>query len=257
MSKVIAIANQKGGVGKTTCTYNLAAAKALLAPKKSILMLDLDPQGSLSVACGYNPEKIEDTISQALTGELNPKQCCYITKKHTELDNLTLLPSNLSLSEVENWLYSVRNPDVQLRKSTQILRTEFDYIFIDCPPQLGRLLSNALVAADEVIIPVKTDYLPYKGLKALMKTITDIQSADGDRSLNPDLEMKGIIATFYKSKSKDNQEILEALKTQYPVIGIIKDSVSCVKGIDEGKCCVIKDSKCEAAKEFFEIAQKL
>ena len=150
-----------------------------------------------------------------------------------------------------------RNSDVQLRKAVLTLKPFFDYIFIDCPPQLGTLLINALVAADEVIIPVKTEYLAYRGLKALLATIRDVQSGDGDRSLNPDLVLTGIIATMYKKKINDNQDVLAMLEQKAPILGIVKDSADVNRAITDGKPVVLSNKKAPTAKEYMEIAFKL
>ena len=146
---------------------------------------------------------------------------------------------------------------MQLRKAVLSLKPYFDYIFIDCPPQLGTLLINALVAADEVIIPVKTEYLAYRGLKALMNTIADVQSGDGDRSLNPDLVLDGIIATMYKMKLNDNKDVLTLLESKSTILGIVRDSADVNRAIADGKPVVLANQKAKAAKAYMEIAFKI
>ena len=173
------------------------------------------------------------------------------------LDNLFIVPSNIDLAVTETKLVVGRNSDVQLRKAVLTLKPYFDYIFIDCPPQLGTLLINALVAADEVIIPVKTEYLAYRGLKALMSTIKDVQSGDGDRSLNPDLVLTGIIATMYKKKINDNQDVLAMLEQKATILGVVKDAADVNKGIVKGRPVVLTNRKAPTAKEYVEIAFKL
>ena len=181
--RVIAIANQKGGVAKTTTTYNLAAAKAILG--KRVLMIDLDPQASLTISCGLNPDSSDlekYNISKILENKIEPIECVFSVES-SEMDNLFIIPSNIDLAVTETHLIGRRYSESQLRKAVSKLKEYFDYVFIDCPPQLGILLINALVAADGVIIPVKTEYLAYRGLKALMETISDIQSGNGEQSL--------------------------------------------------------------------------
>ena len=252
--KTIAIANQKGGVAKTTTTYNLAAAKALTGQR--VLMIDLDPQASLTICCGMQPGS--DFFNGYSTcnlfdGKTSPAACAFTVDKSGS-DNLYIIPSDIDLAVTETKLVIGRNSDVQLRKSVQKLNDYFDYCFIDCPPQLGTLLINALVAADEVIIPVKTDYLAYKGLQALLDTIKDVQSGDGDRSLNPDLVLDGIVATMFESSVNDQKDVLELLKDKATLLGVVKKAAVVNKTIIEGKPVVVANTGKEAARAYFEIA---
>lgn len=252
--KTIAIANQKGGVAKTTTTYNLAAAKALVGQR--VLMIDLDPQASLTISCGLQPGSDEfngHSTCDLFDGKTNPAACAFEVNK-SELSNLYIIPSDIDLAVTETKLVIGRNSDVQLRKAIHKLDEYFDYCFIDCPPQLGTLLINALVAADEVIIPVKTDYLAYKGLQALLDTIEDVQSGDGDRSLNPDLVLDGVIATMYEKSVNDQKDILTLLEQKTHVLGIIKKAAAVNKNIIEGKPVVVANKGQDVAKAYFKIA---
>ena len=252
--KTIAIANQKGGVAKTTTTYNLAAAKALTGQR--VLMIDLDPQASLTISCGMQPgsEKFNGhSTCDLFDGKTNPAACAF-TVDNAGLENLYIIPSDIDLAVTETKLVIGRNSDVQLRKAVQQLDEYFDYCFIDCPPQLGTLLINALVAADEVIIPVKTDYLAYKGLQALLDNISDVQSGDGDRSLNPDLVLDGVVATMFEKSVNDQKDVLTLLEQKTHVLGIVKKAAIVNKNIIEGKPVVIASKGQDVARAYFEIA---
>ena len=157
----------------------------------------------------------------------------------------------------ERKLVSGRNSDVQLRKATQALRKYFDYIFIDCPPQLGTLLTNALTAADEVVVPVKTDYLAYRGLKALIETIEGVKSGDGDRSLNPELKFAGVIATMYQVSSNDHRDILEMLNRHQTVLGVIRNTVEVNRKIIDGVPVVLSNPTSDSAVSYKAIAERL
>ncbi len=247
--KIIALANQKGGVGKTTSTYNLAAAKATQGER--VLMIDLDPQASLTISCGIilGDPYYDHNVCDLFNSKADPVDCCYSVDA-SKLENLYIVPSDLDLALVERNLVTSRNSDVQLRKATQKLRAYFDYILIDCPPQLGTLLTNALTAADAVIVPVKTDYLSYRGLNTLKDTIEGVKSGDGDRSLNPALDFIGVIATMYQVSSNDHREILESLKQWYKVLGVIRNTVDVNRKITEGLPVVLANPKSEVAGSY-------
>ena len=255
--KTIALANQKGGVAKTTSTYNLAAAKALEGYR--VAMIDLDPQASLTISCGIEPgnESLEGmSVCNLFDGKTNPAECCFSVDA-SGLDNLYIVPSDIDLAVTEIKLIIGRNSDVQLRKAIKKLEAYFDYVFIDCPPQLGILLSNALAAADEVIIPVKTDYLAYRGLQALLETIEGVQSGDGDKSLNPSLVFGGIIATMYKKMVNDHKDVLTLLEGKVPVLGVIREAADVNRTIIDGKCVVLANPASDVAIAYTEIAKKI
>lgn len=251
--KCIILLNQKGGVAKSTSTYNLAAAKALSG--KSVLMIDLDPQASLTIMAGIEPG--EDRLEGHSTCDLfEPKRNPYDAIFKVEasgLDNLYIIPSDIDLAEKEKDLILRMHSEVKLQKAVRKMAEDFDYIFIDCPPQLGQLSINALVAADEVIIPCKTDYVSYRGLRALLDTVAQIREED----LNEHLVVKGIIGTFYEERVTDQRTILDMISEKAPVIGTVRKSADISRNVVNGLPVVLAMKTSKTAEEYINIADQL
>lgn len=254
--KTIAICNQKGGVGKTTTTYNLAAAKAMEG--KNVVMIDLDPQASLAILCGIIPGTgdFEEKKTSALFNKIKAE---YVAKNipviKDELSNLYIVASDIDLAETETYLITKASREKQLKRAISNLKDfDIDYVFIDCPPQLGLLTTNALVAADEVLITCKTELLSYRGLQALYNTIENIQA---DEDLNPELKVKGVIATMYEKSINDQKDLLKLLEMKYDVIGVIKKAADTYKDALAGKPVVLARPKSEVAIEYRKLAEKI
>ena len=244
--KVIAIANQKGGVAKTTTTHNLGVAMA--SAGKRVLLIDLDSQASLTISAGMEPLEAKRTIVDVLKKNSVPISECIQQIK----ERLHIVTSIIDLAPMEMEMLSRASREKILDRAIKPVRNEYDYILIDCPPQLSILTINALSCADGVIIPVKTDYLAYRGLTQLQDSIKEIQEL-----INPGLSVLGVIATLYDTRVSDDREILELLRREYNLLGIVKRLAAAKKGIYDGLAAVEQAPSSEIAKEYVAIADML
>lgn len=246
MTKIIALANQKGGVAKTTSTHNIGVA---LAKKgKRVLLLDLDSQASLTISVGIEPLEVEKNIINVLDkGKCDINECVQQVS-----ENLYIITSTIDLASLEMEVLSRASREKILDRALEPIKNEYDFILIDCPPQLSILTINALSCADGVIIPTKTDYLSYRGIELLMDTISEIKEL-----INPRLEVLGTIATLYNMRSNDDKDILNGLKDNYNVMGVVKMLVSAKKGIYDGLSVVEREPNNDISIEYITIADML
>lgn len=209
MCKIIAIANQKGGVGKTTTTSNLGIG--LAKQGKRVLLIDADAQGSLTASLGFKePDKLEITLANVLANIINDEEMDtdYGILKHEE--GIDLIPGNIELSGLEVSLVNVMSREVVLRSYVEMVKERYDYILIDCMPSLGMITINAFACADSILIPVQAAYLPVKGLEQLIKTIGKVK-----RQINPKLEIEGILLTMVDSRTNYARDISAMLVENY------------------------------------------
>jgi chromosome partitioning protein len=205
MGKILAVVNQKGGVGKTTTAVNLGAY--LAAAGKRVLLVDLDPQANASSGLGLELNKLEVGIYEALIGE----QSIYQVIKRSKQDNFLVAPATVSLAGAGIELVSLENREFRLQEILNSVRLEYDYIIIDGPPSLGLLTINSLVAADEILIPIQSEYYALEGLGQLLQTINLIQE-----NLKPELKIMGAVVTMFDRRNKLSGLVLEDLKKNFP-----------------------------------------
>lgn len=201
MSKIIAIANQKGGVGKTTTSINITAALAVR--NKKVLLIDADPQGNATSGFGINKNEVENTVYELLIGECSIRDC--IIKNVVE--NVSIIASNVNLSAAEMDLRDEKRKEFILRNEIDYIRDDYDFIIIDCPPSLNLLTINAMTTADSVMVPIQCEYYALEGLSQLIFTINLVKER-----LNPDLEFEGAVFTMYDSRTNLSAEVVQNVK---------------------------------------------
>ncbi|EBF5109714.1 ParA family protein [Listeria monocytogenes] len=249
MSKVIALANQKGGVGKTTSSVNLSSSLAFLG--KKVLLVDIDPQGNASSGVGVNKGEIEHCIYDVLVDDVAIQDVLL----KTDLDNLNVIPATIQLAGAEVELVPAISREIRLKKAIDSIRDDYDYVIIDCPPSLGLLTLNALTAADSVLIPVQCEYYALEGLSQLLNTIRIVQ-----KHLNEDLQIEGVLLTMLDARTNLGIQVIEEVKKyfQNKVFNtIIPRNVRLSEAPSHGKPILLYDAKSKGAEVYLELAKEV
>jgi chromosome partitioning protein len=249
MGKIIAIANQKGGVGKTTTTVNLAASLGVL--EKRVLLIDADPQANATSGLGIDVDQVALGSYQVLEHTRNASECIVPTQS----PNVDLIPSHIDLVAIEIELVDQDEREYMLKKAIQEVRDRYDYILIDCAPSLGLLTLNALTAADSVIIPIQCEYFALEGLGKLLNTIKSVQ-----RIHNPELDIEGMLLTMYDSRLRLSNQVVEEVKKHFGDMvfqTIIQRNVRLSEAPSYGESIIKYDASSKGAANYLNMAHEL
>ena len=249
MGRIIAIANQKGGVGKTTTSINLSSC--LAEAGKKILAIDLDPQGNTTSGLGVDKDDLENTVYELMLDECTIRESIH----KTEIENLTLIPSNVNLSGAEIELLGINDKEYILKNAVDYIRDDYDFIIIDCPPSLNILTINALTAADTVLVPIQCEYYALEGLNQVLKTVELVR-----KKLNPQLELEGVVFTMYDARTNLSLQVVESVKSnlnQTIYKTIIPRNVRLAEAPSHGKSINLYDTRSTGAESYRMLAAEV
>ena len=249
MGKAIAIANQKGGVGKTTTTINLSAS--LAAKGKKVLVVDTDPQGNTTSGFGVEKNDLDNTIYELILGECSIQDCLI----SEVIPQVSLVPSNVNLSAAEIELIGVNKKEYILKNEVDYIKDNYDFIIIDCPPSLNMLTINALTTADTVLVPIQCEYYALEGLSQLIHTINLVKAR-----LNPKLDMEGVVFTMYDARTNLSMQVVENVKdnlSQYIYKTIIPRNVRLAEAPSYGMPINMYDAKSAGAEAYMLLAEEV
>lgn len=249
MGKIIAIANQKGGVGKTTTSINLSACIA--AKDKKVLVIDVDPQGNTTSGYGIEKNELENTLYELILGDCSIEDC--IIKE--VIPNVSILPSNVNLAAAEIELIGIEKKEYILKNEVDYVKDRYDYIIIDCPPSLSLLTVNAMTTADSVLVPIQCEYYALEGLSQLIHTINLVKER-----LNPDLGMEGVVFTMYDSRTNLSSQVVENVKShlnQRIYNTVIPRNIRLAEAPSYGKPISVYDPKSAGAESYMALANEV